>query len=73
MKKIKMRGFDNSEWEGHGYVFIPKDNKSKMKLWFAKNYKRRVFSESISKVIIYESESIETNIIKGRWYYYGSP
>lgn len=48
-----MYGFDNSEWVATGYILTPKEHNNKLKLWFAKNYKRKVFSESISKIIIY--------------------
>jgi hypothetical protein len=61
MKKIELVGFDNSEWSGTGYIFIPQDQNNKLKLWFAKNYRRKVHNESISKIIIYESETIESH------------
>lgn len=52
---------------------MPKSSNSRIKLWFAKNYTKKVVSEQISKIIIYESEFIDMNEVRGRWYYHGAP
>jgi hypothetical protein len=72
IKKIKIIGSDNSDFTARGFIYVQKNSNGRLKMWLAKSYKRKVFSESISKVIIYESDVIEANEVKGRWYYYGA-
>ena len=71
IKKIKIVGSDNSEFIAKGFVYVQGNSNGRLKMWLAKNYKRKVFSEEISKVIIYESDIIDQNEVKGKWYYYG--
>ena len=72
MKKIQIIGSDNSEFTARGFIYVSQNSNNRLKMWLAKDYKRKVFSEQISKIIIYESEMIDMNEIKGRWYYYGA-